>query len=74
MKIVTTILSIFLILYCSGLRIQLSPFKVSLSNWMMLVGVVFIAIGIAFIALHYMKIGEMKAYDEILKLIKNMKP
>lgn len=66
------ILSISLILYSSGFTIQFSPFKITLPNWMILVGVILITIGISFIAVHHHRTGKIEAYKEIREYIINI--
>ena len=58
MNILISIISTFMLLYNGGLKIQLSPFKISLPNWMLVVGVLFIGIGVAFIVMNFTKIEE----------------
>lgn len=56
MKIIIIILSTFILLYKGGLKIQLSPFEISLPNWMLLVGAFFLVIGVGVIVTHFTSI------------------
>lgn len=71
--IITWILCIILLIYSSGFTIKLSPFKIILPNWMVLVGSILIIIGLFFIAVHFYRTGKAEALKELIEYIENTK-
>lgn len=69
--IIISILCIILLMYSSGLTIKLSPFKILLPNWMVLVGSILIIIGICFINVHFYRVGQADTLKEIIECIEN---